>query len=141
MSRHAAVFLHEVEAIGRDEQPVAVLELQDHEVPVDASALRASQAGVPRDPVVDVHDQVADLEVAEVGQERGAASGLALRHVLFLAEDLALRVHRQLLVRELEPFAKPGNADRRVEAVLGEDLREPGGGSRSAQDAKHAHAA
>ena len=71
----AAVLLDEIEAIDGDEQPVAARELQHHEVAVEAAALGAPQARVARDAVVHVDDEVADLEVAEVGDEGGAASG------------------------------------------------------------------
>ena len=99
--RAAGVFLDQVEALdGHEQLGVAVIaqleELLDDVAAGDGDLLEADELA---DAVIDVDDQIADLEIAQVGEERGgrrsllAGAGLA---PLFV-EDVGLGVNLEAL--------------------------------------------
>ena len=69
----AGVFLDEVEALERNEQLVLAGVAELHELLRVDAHLDLLQADEPADAVVDVDDEVADLQVAEIRDERRAA--------------------------------------------------------------------
>ena len=76
--RAAGVFLDQIEALDRHEQlrvaVIAQLEEFLHDVAAgDGDLLEADELA---DAVIDVDDQIADLEIAQVGEERGGRRAL-----------------------------------------------------------------
>ena len=73
------VFLDQVEARERDVEARAFGVFEQHELGVAVALIDFFQALILADAVFDVDDVVADLQVAEVGEERGDFRFLALR--------------------------------------------------------------
>ena len=81
--------------------------------------------------------EVAHLEIAEVGEKRGAAARLALRRDAFpRRRSRAPEYTVTLCSGNSNPSRKPATAIVGVELVLGQELREPGRASRRAQHAE-----
>ncbi len=131
----AAVFLDKIQAIDRDEQPVAPRELEHHEVAVEAAALGPAEPEVARHAVIDVNDVIAFFEIAKVREKRAVPAGLRFRAAFGFAEQIAFGQHDQPRLRELVARAQRSDADqqpaslfggflqvRRQEVVLVEDL-------------------
>ena len=101
--RRAGVFLHQVEPFDGHEQLVlaGVAKLEEFLLGVaDADLLQADEDA---DPVIDVHDEIADLEIAQIGEERlRDRAPLVGRATLFL-EDVGLGVDLQAGVRQPKP--------------------------------------
>ncbi len=110
--RRAGVALHEVEPLHRDEELVLARVAELHELlrlEADVDPLEPDEHA---DAVIDVDDEVADLEVAEVGEE-GAGGGLApLVHLPFFLEDVGLGPELQAGVRQTEAAGQPADADQ-----------------------------
>ena len=66
-----AVFLNQIEARERDVEARAFGVFEQHELGVAVALIDFFQALILADAVLDVDDVVADLEIAEVGKERG----------------------------------------------------------------------
>ena len=119
--RRAGVLLHEVEPLDRDEQlvlaGVAQLEELLHAV-ADADLLQADEHA---DAVVDVDDEVADLEVAQVGEKRLRRRPAPLGRAALFLEDVGFGVDLQAGVRQTEPARQRADRDehRGVPRVLG----------------------
>ena len=73
------VFLNQVEARERDVETRALGVFEQHELGVAVALIDFFQALILADAVLDVDDVVSDLQVAEVGEERGDFRFLALR--------------------------------------------------------------
>ena len=138
-ARGAGVLLDEIQALDRDEELVFARVAQLHELlrrfaDADADLLQADEVA---DAMVDVHHEVADLEVAQVGQERACRGTPALGRVPLLFEDVRLGVEHEPAGRQPEPARQPAEADqqrrrmsvlravegRRNHAVLTRDLQ------------------
>ena len=95
--RSAGVFLDQIEALDRHEQlRVAVIaeleELLDDVAAGDGDLLEADELA---DAVIDVDDQIVDLEIAQVGEERGGGRSLLARAGLapLFIEDIGFGVN------------------------------------------------
>ena len=73
------VFLNQVEARERDVEARAFGVFEQHELGVAVALIDFFQALILADAVFDVNDVIADLQIAEVGEERGDFRLLALR--------------------------------------------------------------
>ena len=119
--RRAGVLLDQVEPLDRHEQlvlaGVAQLEELLHAV-ADADLLQADEHA---DAVVDVDDEVADLEVAQVGEKRLRRRAAPLGRAPLLLEDVGLGVDLQARVRQAEAARQRADGDehRGVARVLG----------------------
>ena len=114
----AGVLLDQVEPRHRDEEPVARGVLQEQHLVAGAGA--AGQSGVAADAVVDVDDEVAFLQVAQVGEEGLAAAALLRRRRRRIgAEEVGLGEQQRAVVPEL---------DAALERAVGQhDLARRGG--------------
>ena len=111
--RAAAVLLDEVEARHGDEQlvvaRVAKLEELERLVRPDGHLLQADELA---DAVVDVDDEIADLQVAQVGEERGRRrSPRAVLRAPLLFEEVRLGEDLQLRGRQAEPARQDAGGD------------------------------
>jgi len=141
LPRDTAVFLDQVEPVGGDEQAVAARELEHHEIAVEAAALGAAQAHVLGHTVIHMDHVVADLEIAEIGQEHLAPATLGFGPAFDLAEQVAFGEHDQPGLRQLEAVAQQRDLDghpRHGEVVLVEDLAQPFDAALGAHDADDA---
>ncbi len=129
MSR-AGVLLDEIQPLDRDEELVLAGVAELHEllrIEADVDALQADEMS---DAVVDVDDEVAGLEVAEVGQERPRRRLAALVDLALFFEDVGLGPELELGLGQAEAAAQVADADehrRRVRVARmfhrhGEDL-------------------
>ena len=108
--RAAAVLLDQIEPLdGNEELVVAVVaQLQELlDVVADRNLLEADELA---DAVVHVHDEVADLQIAQVGQERGGRGSLAER-VAVRAGALPRRRRRGI---DRQPGARQAEAAREL---------------------------
>ena len=112
--RRAGVFLQEVEALDGNEQLVLA------GVPKLEELLRRAAVGVhgnlPQadehaDAVIDVDDEVADLEVAEIGEERAGRGAAAVRGAALLLEDVGLGEDLQRRLRQAEAARQAAGGD------------------------------
>ena len=113
-ARGAGVLLDEIQALDRDEQLVFARVAQLHELlrrfaDADADLLQPDEDA---DAMVDVHHEVADLEVAQVGQERAGRGTAALGRVPLLLEDIRLGIEHEPAGRQPEPAREPAEADQ-----------------------------
>ena len=157
--RRAAVLLDEIEPLDRNEQLVFAGIAQLHELlhgVADADLLEPDE---PPDAVIDVDDQVVDLEIAQVREERlrnrpvPVALALDLRALLLedvrLGDDLQLGARQPEAFRELADGDVHGDVQQLVgaidqdaaEAVLGEQLGRALGAPFGAGDEQHGVAA
>ena len=109
----AGVLLHQVEALNRHEQLVVAVVAQLEELVrgvADADLLQADELA---DAVVDVHDQVADLEIAQVGEERRGQRPFARRAaaMAILFEDVAFGVQGQAGIGETHAAGERAHGD------------------------------
>ena len=107
----ARVLLDAIEALHRDLELVAALVDQDHELATQAAHFDGFQPLEAADTVVLVHDEVADLEVPEVGEEAARRAATAAVEMHFLREDVAVGEDAQGHVRQLESRAEHAQAD------------------------------
>ena len=120
----AGVLLDEIEPFDRHEQLVLARVAELHEL-LRRLARRDRQLLQPdedADAVVDVHDEVADFEIAQIGEERARGRPASLlRPAALLFEDVGLGVYRQLAVRQAETAGQvpDGDEQRREVRVLG----------------------
>ena len=123
--RGAAVLLDEVEPLDRNEQLVFAEIAQLHEFlhgVADADLLEPDE---PPDAVIDVHDEVVDLEIAQVREERlrdgTVPVSLALDLGALFLEDVRLGNDLQLGARQTEALRQlpDGDVHRDVEQLVG----------------------
>ncbi len=110
----AGVLLHQVEALDRDEQLVVAVIAQLEELVrrvADADLLQADELA---DAVVDVDDEIADLEIAEIREERRRQRALARRAaaVTVLFEDVGFGVEREGGVGQAHSAAERADGDQ-----------------------------
>ena len=100
----ARVLLNQIEPLDGDEQLGVVLIPQLEELLRAIAAAHAElfQADEFADPVIHVNDEIAYLEIAEIGQERFGDTGAPVARPAFLVEDVALDVDRQCRVGQPE---------------------------------------
>ncbi len=127
----ARVLLDAVEALHRDLELVARLVAEHHELAGGAADLQRLEAQEAPDAVLLVDDEVARLEVAEVGEEAPQAAAAAPRvEVDLLGEDVPVREDGEGGLGQLEPAgedAHPGEDSRALadrEAVLAQHVGE-----------------
>jgi len=105
---HAAVLLHEIQPFDWNEQLVFAEVAQLHEFLHGVADADLFEADETPDAVVDVHDEVFDFEVAQIGKkclgDGAMAVALALDFGAFLLEDVRLRDDLQLGARQPEAF-------------------------------------
>ncbi len=124
----AGVLLNEVEPLDRDEELVVAVIAKLEKL---LRVCRRARQGPPRridllqadkfaDAVIDVNDQVADLEVAQIGQERLRKIAPLLRRSTLLFEDVGLGVNLQRSISEPESTREEadGNENGRGVRVL-----------------------
>ena len=118
------VLLHEVEAVHRQEQRLLLRVADLHELALFSFDEDAFQTLEEADAVVAVDDRVAQLQVAQVREERLGRAAPGDRGPLFLPEDLALRVEGEGRLTQPEPGGDlPGHADENALAALGGDVQ------------------
>ena len=98
-------FWIEIEALDRHEQlgVVVVAELEKFLRALAAAHAELFEADELADPVIHVHDEIAHLEVAQVGEKRLGHARASLAGTALLVEDVALDVDLQRRVGEPEP--------------------------------------
>ena len=89
--RRAAVALDQIEPFDRHEELVVAGIAELHELLRLDADLDALQADEHADAVIDVDDEIADLQVTEIGEERGGRGAPALVNLPVLFEDVGLR--------------------------------------------------
>ncbi len=106
----ARVLLDQVQPLHWHEQLVVAVVAEFHELLLRLSGAERDllEPDKRADAVVDVHDVVADLQIAQVGEERlaGRPSSLFGRAPV-LVEDVGLRVNRQRRGRQAESARQP----------------------------------
>ena len=119
--RRAGVLLDQVQPLDRHEQLVfaGVVELQELlERVADADLLQTDELA---DAVIDVHDEVAHLQVAQVREKRLGRRAPALRRAPVFFEDVGLGVDVERRVRQAEAAGQPAdrNQHRRIAGIVG----------------------
>ena len=119
--RRAGVLLDQVQPLHRHEQLVfaGVAELQKLlERVADADLLQADELA---DAVIDVHDEVAHLQVAQIREKRLGRRAAALRGAPLFLEDVGLGVDVERRVRQAEAAGQPAdrNQHRRIAGIVG----------------------
>ena len=109
--RRAGVLLDEVEPLDRDEQLVLAGVAELHELLRREADVDLLQADEHADAVVDVDDEVADLQVAEVGEERARRRAAALVRLAFFLEDVGLGAELQAGLGQPEAARQMADAD------------------------------
>ena len=105
------VFLDEIEPLERNEQLVVAGVAELHELllgrlaggRIDGPDREPLQPDESADAVVDVDDEVVELEVAEVGDERAGGRLAALVNPPFFLEEIGLGEDQQARVDQVEP--------------------------------------
>ena len=135
------VLLDAVEGLDRDLELVAALVAEHHELARGAADLERLEPHEAADAVLLVDDEVADLEVAEVGEEAAQPAAAPARvEVHLLREDVAVGEHEQPGLGQLEAARERAHArqDARTladrEAVLAQDVREAVGAAGVAEE-------
>ena len=98
-ARGAGVLLDEIEPLDRDEELVFAGVAELHELLRLEADVDALQADEDADAVVDVDDEVADLQIAEVREERPRRGLAALVDLALFLEDVGLGPELELRVR------------------------------------------
>ena len=135
------VLLHAVEGLDRHLELVPTLVGEDHELAGGPAQVQGLQALEAADAVLLVDDEVADLEVAEVGQEAARGPATAARmEVDLLRKDVAVGEDAQADLRQLEAGGEGEHPDlHRVvlahgQAVLAQDIPQPFRAARVAEE-------
>ena len=117
----AGVFLHQVESLDRHEQLVLARVAELEEFLRRVSDADLFQPDERADAVVDVNDEVAHFQIAEIGQERLAWRSTLLGDAPRLVEDVRFRVNLQAGIRQPESarHAAHGDQHRRVARIVG----------------------
>ena len=151
----AGVLLNEIEPLDGDEQLVFAGVAKLHELLRLEPDVDPLESDEDADAVVDVDDEVAGLEVAEVRQERARRRLAALVDFPLFLEDVGLGPELELCFRQPEAAAEMPDADqdgrrvrvlgalhrRGVDLVVGEELNRPLGAARRVRDEDHRVAA
>ena len=98
----AGVFLDEIEPLDRDKQLVVAGIAQLEKLLLAVADADLLQADEHADAVVHVDDEIADLEIAQIGQERLGRRAPALGRAPFFLEDVGFGVDLQAGVRQTE---------------------------------------
>ena len=102
----ADVLLHQADAVHRQVQAVAAGVFEVEEISFDVRHPQMLQAAVAADAVVDVHDEVVGLQLAEVLQELRDLDPARVPALARLAEDVGFGDHDQAFVGNAEAFAE-----------------------------------
>ena len=148
-ARGAGVLLDEIEPLDRDEELVLARVAELHELLRRRADVDPLETDEHADAVVDVDDEIVDLQVAEIGEERagGRPPPLLVRLPLFF-EDVGLGPELESGLREPEPARQVPDAHedgrgadilgaldrRRVDLVVGEQLDRALGAPRRVGD-------
>ena len=125
--RRAGVALDEIEPLDRDEELVVAGIAELHELLRLDADLDALQADEHADAVIDVDDEVADLQVAEVGEERRASrERAALVDLALLLEDVGLGPELERGVGQPEARGRDGRCRRAPTPVRTSSARSIG---------------
>ncbi len=108
----ARVLLDEVEPLDRDEQLVVAGVAELHELLRLEADVDPLQADEHADAVVDVDDEIAGLEIAEVREKRARRGAPALVDLALLLEDVGLRPELQRRFGQPEPARQVAGADQ-----------------------------
>ena len=117
------IFLHQVEPRQRHIQPRALGIFEQHEFRVAVALVDFLQSLILPDAVLDVDDVVADLQVAEIGEECGGLRLLPLRardDRLGLVEQIARAEDREIRVGQDDAVGDVGLGQRGGEHFAGE---------------------
>ena len=118
----AGVLLNEIEPLDRDEELVFAVVAKLHELLDVRTDFDPLQPDEHADAVIDMDDEVADLEVAEVRQERARRRAAPLvRGLALLFEDVRLGPDLEAASGRRKPFVQMAvrDEDRRRPRVLG----------------------
>ncbi len=148
--RSARVLLNEIEPLQWNEQLVVAGVVELHELLHrlawhDRESLQSSE---PADPVVHVHDQVADLQIPEIRQEGPGGRSPALVNPAFLLEEIRFGKDQQRSLRQVEAARElPGRDEHggarqivrradgaRPDFIVGEKLDRAFGTARAGRD-------
>ena len=154
-TRGAGVLLDEVEPLDRHEQLVFAGVAKLHELLRLEADVDALEADEEPDAVIDVDDEVAGFQIAEVREERPRRGLAPLVDLALFLEDVGFRPELELRVRKPEAAAQMADADehrRRVrvlgalhrhgeDLVVGEQLDRPLGAASRVRDEDHRVAA
>ena len=122
----AGVLLDQVEPLDRDEELVVAGVAELHELlrlEPDVDPLEPDEHA---DAVVDVHDEIADLEIAEVGQERAGRRAAALVDLPLFLEDVGLGPELQRGLGQPEPAREVADADEHRRGACASSARSIG---------------
>ena len=118
--RAAGVLLNQIEPLDRDEQLVVAVVAQLEELlelrararrrlPARRQLLQTDELA---DPVIDVDDEIANLQVAQVGEKRLRETAALVRGRTLFFEDVGLGVDLQCGVRETESSRERPDGDQ-----------------------------
>ena len=115
----ADVLLHQVDAVDRQVEPVAAGVLEVEVVALGAGHLQVPQAAVDADAVIDVHDVVVRLELAEALEQLRDRDAARAPRAGALAEDVGLGDDDQPLVGQPEALAELADEHARARRARG----------------------
>ena len=102
----ADVLLHQADAIDRQVQPVAAGVVEMQVVAFGVGDLEMLEAAVAADAVIDVHDEVVRLQLAEVLQQLPDVDAARAAALARFAEDVGLGDDHEMLVGNAEAVAE-----------------------------------
>ena len=118
-----AIFLHQIEARERNVEASGFGEFEQHEFGGAIAVVDFFQALILADAVLDVDDVVADLEIAEVGEEGGDFGFRALRtrgYGFGFVEEIARAEDGEIGFGEQNAIGNVGRGQRGGENFAGE---------------------
>ena len=118
--RRARVLLHEIEPFDRHEQLVFAGIAQLEELLLLVAHADLLEADEHADAVVDMHDEIAHFQVAQIGEERLGGGPFPVLAALFL-ENVCLGIELQRRIREAEAAREVagGHQHCRVPGIVG----------------------
>ena len=110
-TRGAGELLNEIEALDGDKELVFAEVAELHELLRLHAELDPLQSHEHADPVIDVHDEIPDLQVAEVGEEGARRRAAALVRLSLFLEDVRFGPELQARIRQTEPAREMAYGD------------------------------
>ena len=116
-ARGSGVTLDQVEAFDRHEELVVARIPELHELLRLDAHLDALESDEHTDAVIDVDDEIADFQIAEVREEGGGGRAPALVDLALLFEDVGLGPELETRFRQPEPLREVAGADQHAGPV------------------------